>query len=59
MREPIINTAIIGAFARIINEPPMDFISKAIEEEIEIKPEKNIQASQEAYENVNIFGSVE
>ncbi len=57
--QPIINTAIIGAFARIINEPPMDFISMAIEEEIEIKPEKNIQASQEAYENVNIFGSVE
>ena len=56
--QPIINTAIIGAFARIINEPPMDIISKAIEEEIEIKPEKNVQASQEAYESVKMYGTV-
>jgi len=57
--QPIINTAMIGAFARIINEPPMDIISRAIEEEIEIQPEKNIQASQEAYKAVEIYGNVD
>ena len=57
--QPIINTAIIGAFARIMNEPSMDIISKAITEEIEIHPEKNIQASREAFEAVTIYGAVE
>ena len=57
--QPIINTAIIGAFARIMNEPTMDMISKAIKAEIEIQPEKNIQASQEAHESVKIYGAVE
>ncbi len=57
--QPIINTAIIGAYARIINEPSMDFISKAISEEIGVHPEKNIRASQAAYEAVKVYGKVE
>ena len=57
--QPIINTAIIGAFARIMNEPPMDIISEAISEEIEAYPEKNIRASEEAYQDVKIHGIVE
>ena len=57
--QPIINTAIIGAFARIMNEPSMDIVSKAIADEIETHPEKNIQASEEAYEAVKIYGTVE
>ena len=57
--QPIINTAIVGAFARIMNEPSMDMISKAITEEIEIHPEKNVQASQEAYESVKMYGTVD
>ena len=57
--QPIINTAIIGAFARIMNEPSMHIISKAITEEIETHPEKNIQASEEAYDAVTIYGAVE
>ena len=56
--QPIINTAIIGAFARIMNEPSMDIISKAICEEINVHPEKNIRASEEAYEAVEIYGEV-
>jgi pyruvate ferredoxin oxidoreductase gamma subunit/2-oxoisovalerate ferredoxin oxidoreductase gamma subunit len=56
--QPIINTAIIGAFARIMNEPSMDIISEAISEEIEAYPEKNIRASEEAYQGVNIYGTV-
>ena len=57
--QPIINTAIIGAFARIMNEPPMDIISEAISEEIEAYPEKNIRASEEAYQDVKIYGKVD
>jgi pyruvate ferredoxin oxidoreductase gamma subunit/2-oxoisovalerate ferredoxin oxidoreductase gamma subunit len=57
--QPIINTAMIGAFARIMNEPSMDMISNAISEEIEIHPAKNIQASQEAHESVKMYGIVE
>jgi pyruvate ferredoxin oxidoreductase gamma subunit/2-oxoisovalerate ferredoxin oxidoreductase gamma subunit len=56
---PIINTAMIGAFARILEMPPLDMISQAIKEDIPIKPEQNIQASKEAYENVQIIGLID
>jgi pyruvate ferredoxin oxidoreductase gamma subunit/2-oxoisovalerate ferredoxin oxidoreductase gamma subunit len=56
---PIINTAMIGAFARILEMPPLDMISEAIKEDIPIKPEQNIQASKQAYENVKLFGLIE
>ena len=55
---PIINTAMIGAFARIMEMPPLEMISEAIKEDISIKPEQNIQASIQAYENVHIIGLV-
>jgi pyruvate ferredoxin oxidoreductase gamma subunit/2-oxoisovalerate ferredoxin oxidoreductase gamma subunit len=55
---PIINTAIIGAFARLLEMPPLEMIAEAIKEEIRTKPEQNIQACQEAYENVRIYGLV-
>ena len=56
---PIINTAIIGAFARILEIPPMDMIYDAIKEDIHIKPEQNIQASRLAYDSVQVFGLVD
>ncbi len=56
---PIINTAMIGAFARMLQMPPIDMIAGAIKEDIPIKPGQNIQASIEAYENVKLFGLVE
>ena len=56
---PIFNTAMIGAFARMLEMPPLETISDAIKEDIVIKPEQNIQASKEAYENVRLFGLVE
>jgi Pyruvate/2-oxoacid:ferredoxin oxidoreductase gamma subunit len=34
--------------------PPLDTISEAIQAEITTKPDKNIQASKEAYEQVNL-----
>jgi 2-oxoacid:acceptor oxidoreductase gamma subunit (pyruvate/2-ketoisovalerate family) len=60
---PIINTAIIGAFARILEIPPMEMICDAIEEEIHTKPEQNpeqnIQAAQAADDWVQVFGLVD
>ena len=56
---PIINTAMIGAFARMLEMPSLDAIADAITEDIPIKPEQNIQASKDAYENVQLFGLVE
>jgi 2-oxoacid:acceptor oxidoreductase gamma subunit (pyruvate/2-ketoisovalerate family) len=56
---PIINTAMIGAFARMLEMPPLKTISDAIKEDIPIKPEQNIQASKDAYENVQLIGLVD
>jgi pyruvate ferredoxin oxidoreductase gamma subunit/2-oxoisovalerate ferredoxin oxidoreductase gamma subunit len=55
---PIINTAMIGAFARMLGIPPLDTISESIQQEITTKPDKNIQASKEAYEQVNLKDNV-
>ena len=56
---PIINTAMIGAFARILEMPSLEAIANAITEDIPIKPKQNIQASRDAYENVQIIGMIE
>ena len=55
---PIINTAIIGAFARLLEMPPMEMICDAIKEDIAIKTRQNIQAAKDAYENVQITGLI-
>ena len=57
--QPIINTAMIGAFARMVDMPPLDTIAEAINAEIATQPDKNIEASQTAYESINLFGLVE
>ena len=56
---PIINTAIIGAFARILEIPPLAMVCDAIRQDIHTQPEQNIQAAQEAYDRVQIFGLVD
>ena len=56
---PIINTAVIGAFARILEMPPMEMICDAIKEDIQTKPEQNIQACRDAYEGAQIMGLVD
>ena len=53
---PIVNTAMMGAFARVLNMPPMDAIAKAIKEDIPIKPEENILAAEDAFEKVQLLG---
>jgi pyruvate ferredoxin oxidoreductase gamma subunit/2-oxoisovalerate ferredoxin oxidoreductase gamma subunit len=52
---PIVNTAMMGAFARVFGMPPMEAIVKAIEEEVPTKPEQNIRAAKDAYEEVQII----
>jgi pyruvate ferredoxin oxidoreductase gamma subunit/2-oxoisovalerate ferredoxin oxidoreductase gamma subunit len=49
----------IGAFARMLDEPPMDMIANAIQEDIAAKPEQNIQASKDAYADVRVLGPVD
>lgn len=56
---PIINTAIIGAFARVLAAPPMAMVCDAIRQDIHTQPEQNIQAAKKAYENVQLIGLVD
>ena len=56
---PIINTAMIGALARVLDMPPLEMIAAAIKEDIAIKPEQNIQAANDAYAKVQLFGLVD
>lgn len=55
---PIINTAMIGAFARIFQNPPLETIAEAIGDELKEAAEANIQAAQDAYDQVEMYGSV-
>lgn len=56
---PIINTAMIGAFAKVLGMPPLDMIAAAIKNDIHIKTTQNISAAQQAYEEVNLYGVIE
>lgn len=55
---PIINTAMIGAFARVLQMPPFDLLADTISSGIEIQPQNNIQAARDAYDAVSLFGMV-
>ncbi len=55
---PIINTAMIGAFSRMLEMPPLEMISDAIKEDIAVKPEQNIRAVIDAYESVQLLGMI-
>jgi pyruvate ferredoxin oxidoreductase gamma subunit/2-oxoisovalerate ferredoxin oxidoreductase gamma subunit len=46
---PIINTAILGAYSRVIGNVGMAAIEKAIDEKVPIKQKENKHAAQEAY----------
>ncbi len=51
---PIVNTAVMGALARVLDMPPMEAVALAIEEEIPRHAEANILAAKEAYEAVEM-----
>lgn len=49
---PIVNTTILGAFARVTRQVRIASILEAIRENAPAKPEKNAEAAAEAYESV-------
>ncbi len=53
--QPIINTAMVGACAKVLGIPGPDEIEAAIRQEISVKPGENIQAAKQAYEQVKII----
>jgi 2-oxoacid:acceptor oxidoreductase gamma subunit (pyruvate/2-ketoisovalerate family) len=52
---PIINTAIIGAFAGFTGLLNMESVLKAIRQETPVKQEENIRAAKEAYKLVEVL----
>lgn len=56
---PIVNTAMIGAFARLLEMPSMTAISEAIREEVPVNAEANIAAAEDAYNGVELVGIIE
>jgi len=46
---PIVNTAMIGAFASLLGSPSLDDIAQAIGEEITVAMESNIRAAEDAF----------
>ncbi len=54
---PIINTAMLGAFARVMDMPDMKYIEKAILKEVPVKQEQNVAAARQAYDSVKILYS--
>jgi len=51
---PIVNTAIMGAFARVTGLVQLDSILEAIDEEVPIAPDRNRKAAQEAFQQVKL-----
>jgi pyruvate ferredoxin oxidoreductase gamma subunit/2-oxoisovalerate ferredoxin oxidoreductase gamma subunit len=51
---PIINTAMVGAFARTLKMPSIDSLIEAIHDEIPVKTSANIAAAEEAFELVSL-----
>ena len=51
---PIVNTAMIGAFARILKMPFIEAVKAAIQADIHKKTSANERAAQQAYDSVNL-----
>ena len=49
---PMVNTAMVGALARVMEAPPLDCITAAIRDHISVAPDRNIAAALQAYETV-------
>ncbi len=48
---PIVNTAILGAFARITNLMSLQSLEEAVRETVPVKPDANVAAIRESYES--------
>lgn len=56
--QPIINTAMMGAFARMLGAPPLEAVTEAIVAEMPRKPEQNAAAARDAHAAVVMAGLV-
>ena len=56
--QPITNTAMLGAFARVFGMPPLEAVTAAITKEMPVKLEANMAAARAAYDAVTIYGPV-
>jgi pyruvate ferredoxin oxidoreductase gamma subunit/2-oxoisovalerate ferredoxin oxidoreductase gamma subunit len=56
--QPITNTSMMGAFARVMGSPPIDLVAKAIEAEMPAKRAENAAAARDAYGSVSLAGLV-
>jgi 2-oxoacid:acceptor oxidoreductase gamma subunit (pyruvate/2-ketoisovalerate family) len=56
---PIVNSAMIGAFARMTGMPPLEAIRDVIREEIPNTYMQNIAAAEDAYKDVQLLGLIE
>jgi pyruvate ferredoxin oxidoreductase gamma subunit/2-oxoisovalerate ferredoxin oxidoreductase gamma subunit len=52
---PLVNTAMVGALARVLAAPSLDGITSAIKDHISVAPDRNIAAAIQAFETVQ-FG---
>jgi len=50
--QPVVNTAILGAFVRATGVVPLDALLEAIDREVPVKTEENRAAASEAFERV-------
>lgn len=51
---PIVNTAILGAFARVTGLVSLDTVAKAVYDAVPAKRDDNVAATREAYETVQL-----
>jgi len=57
--QPIINTAMMGAFARMLGAPPLEAVTEAILTEMPRRTEQNAAAARDAYAAVVLAGLVQ
>jgi len=55
---PIINTAMLGAYAKTDGEPVMEYIEQAILKEVPVKRRENVLAAKDAFVSVELIGRV-
>lgn len=55
--QPIVNTAILGAFARATGLVKLESVVGAVEESVPLDPEANVAATRDAYERVDLGNS--
>jgi len=53
---PIVNTAIVGGFIKLVDLMSLDALVHAIEAEVPVKKEANVAAAKEAYHSVKLCG---